>query len=270
MVLGIFSKKKTKESEEALKGKAVDSATQDKVLNDPKVKAAMQKAGGDNALADKDVQKAIAEAAKANLTAENAALVAAQCKEWASDPEVQAKARHMAGLAMVMAGQAGNMFVGVIEQGPQGLRFLAFIAGVASCVNAALTVINPMNAIGGIMSYCLSVYQVIFALTTMLFEADPEWVQKLGPKANEYQDMLIKYFKFLTLSLGRGIFYIGQGMLWLSMSGLGNPIGLLIGLYLVFIGALTAAMHWGIMPQNLAAKAREAAASYSSVPTAAP
>jgi len=270
MVLGIFSKKKPTLSEEALKGKAVDAATQDKVLNDPKVKAAMQKAGGDNALSDSSVQKAIMEAAKANLTAENAALVTEQCKEWANDPEVQAKARHMAGMAMAYAGQAGNMVIGVIEQGPQGLRLLAFIAGVASCINAALTVINPLNAIGGIMAYCLSVYQVIFALTTMLFEADPEWVQKLGPKANEYQDMLIKYFKFLTLSLGRGLFYIGQGLLWLSMASLTQLVTLLVGLYLVVIGGMTVAMHFGIMPQNLAAKAREAAASYSAVPASGP
>lgn len=258
----MFSSKK----KEPLNKEKVDEASRDKVLSDPKVKAAMQKAG-DDALDCAEVQAAMIEAAKKNLTAENAALVAAQCKEWASDPEVQAKARHYAGMAMAYAGQAGEMFVGCVEQGPQGVRFLAFCAGVASCVNAGFTVINPMNAMGAMMSYLVAVYQVVFSLTTMLFEASPEWVQKYA-KLSEYQNLLIKYFKFLTLNLGRGMFYIGQGCLWLSVSSMTDFLGLAVGGFLIFIGALHICMHFGIMPQEIAMKAKEVAASYSAVPAA--
>ncbi|CAK0832289.1 unnamed protein product, partial [Prorocentrum cordatum] len=132
-------------------------------------------------------------------------------KEWAGDPEVQAKARHFAGMAMEGAGQVGQKFVGCIEQGPAGVQLLAFVAGASSCTLAVLNLINIAN-LQNPVAYLVSVYLFAFALSTMLFEAKPEWIEKLGGPLNGYQDLLLEYCKFFAFSGGRGMFYIFQGV----------------------------------------------------------
>lgn len=234
----------------------LDPATQAKLLKNPEVQEAMKKAGTE-AMADPAVQKAIIDAAKKTLTAENAALVANKVKDWAKDPEVQAAARHYAGMAMAYAGGAGQAFVGCIEQGPAGVRFLAFLASTASAVLSVMNLID-LRGLFSPVQYIISGFQFIFALSTMLFEAKPEWIEKLGTWVNKYQEMLIEYCNFLTTCWGRGGFYIFQGTTWLINAGLGNLDDLIVGLFLFFIGALTVAMHFGIMPQSIAAKAKAA------------
>merc|ERR1740138_1477026 len=118
-----------------------------------------------------------------------------------------------------------------------------------------MTIINPLN-ITNPVEYSLSAFQFVFALSTMLFEAKPEWIEKLGSGVNKYQEMLIEYCNFLTTCWGRGAFYIFQGTLWLVNAGLGNLIDLGVGTFVFFIGALTVAMHFGIMPQTVAAKSK--------------
>merc|ERR1711920_663865 len=107
------------------------------------------------------------------------------------------------------------------------------------------------------VSYAIAQYQLLFALTTMLFEAKPEWIAK-GPSLSSYQDMLITYCNFITLALGRGLFYIFQGSLWLALMPTLISLDFFVGLALTFVGAMHVAMHFGVMPQHIAAKAREA------------
>lgn len=257
--MGFFNKL-SKSSKILTDDGTVDKATQELLLSNPAVQNAMKQAGQE-AIHDPAVQEAIIKVAKENLTAENAAKVADMAKTWVQDPEVQAKARHYAGMAMAYSGQAGQMVVGCIEQGPTGLRFLAFLTGCASCVNAGLTVANVANVLG-LVSYAIAIYQVIFALTTMLFEASPDHIAKI-PGLNGYQDMLIEYAKFLSSVLGRGLFYIFQGVLWLfTVSSITHIVTLAIGASQCLIGVFHMLMYWGIMPQHVAAKAREAGQSY--------
>merc|ERR1711920_586171 len=95
------------------------------------------------------------------------------------------------------------------------------------------------------VAYMVSFYLFAFALSTMLFEARPQWIEHLGGPLNGYQDLLLEYCKFFALSGGRGMFYVFQGSLWLCGASLGTLLQLLVGGALVFVG---------IMPQDVALK----------------
>jgi len=247
----------------------MDPSIQAKLLDNPQVKEAMKSAGAD-ALKDPGVQDAVIKAAKETLTAENAKLVADKAREWANDPEVQAKARHYSGMAMEKMGQAGQMFVGCIEQGPGGVRVLAFLTSVASGANSVLSILARGKDLN-FLWVGIAVFQLFFAVTTMLFEASPEQIAKAAV-FSEYQNYLMEYAKFLTMTRGRGAFYVFQGLMWLMQYPLSlNPFDLItlgIGLMQLLMGGLHIAMHYGIMPQTIAAKAKEVAnKAYSQVPT---
>lgn len=214
---------------------------QKKLLNDPQVQAAIKKAGTD-ALNDPKVQDMIVKTAKEKFP-EYSEKALAQAKQWAQDPEVQAKAYHYAGIAGAYLGQAGEVTVNLVEQGPTGVRILAFAAGVASCVNAVLFMVD----VGHLMKlpvYVVSVYQLIFSLTTMIFEAPPSVIEKM-PGITAYQDTLIEKAKFISESAGRGVFYAFQGTLWLAFADIAKLVDILIGLYMIFVGVLYIAMHFG-------------------------
>jgi len=246
-------------------GTGVDPKVQAALLSDPRVQEAMKKSG-EEALNNPAVQAEIMKVAKDKLTAENAAKVANACKEWAQDPEVQAKARHYAGMAMAYAGQAGQNIIGCIEQGPDGVRYLCLIGSLVSIVLAgwyAFTAIMGFNFLFVFMHF----FQMLFAFSTALFEASPETISKYG--VTKYHDMLIEYFKLITTTMGRGIMYIYLGMLWIIVVGrsfgighLFNPrslLSLVLGAFFVVMGGLHIAMHYNIMPKEVVTKAKEAA-----------
>eukprot|EP00413_Alexandrium_margalefii_P036371 CAMPEP_0204592928 /NCGR_PEP_ID=MMETSP0661-20131031/51217_1 /ASSEMBLY_ACC=CAM_ASM_000606 /TAXON_ID=109239 /ORGANISM="Alexandrium margalefi, Strain AMGDE01CS-322" /LENGTH=260 /DNA_ID=CAMNT_0051603185 /DNA_START=60 /DNA_END=842 /DNA_ORIENTATION=- len=244
-------------------GGMLDASIQAKLLDNPQVKEAMKNAGSE-ALQSKEVQDAVIKAAKETLTAENAKLVADKAREWANDPEVQAKARHYSGMAMEKMGQAGQLFIGCIEQGPAGVRVLAFLTGVASCIYACVWVLHNLKNIKLVM-VGITLFQIFFAVTTMLFEASPEQIAKAAV-FSEYQNYLMEYAKFLTVCRGRGFFYIFQALMWLTLfdikSVLTDPwqlVTLGIGGVELLMGVLHVLMHYGIMPQTVAAKAKEVA-----------
>jgi len=216
---------------------------QDQLMKDPAVQAAMQKAGQD-ALNNPEVQNMMKERAKAMFTADNAKMVGDKMQTWASDPAVQEKAKQAGAAAMAAAGQAGMQLMKQIEQGPAGIRVLAFAGGCASIVIAVMYLINPLNAFA-VAYYVISGYQLIFAATTILFEAPQNVIEKIGP-IDKYQAMLIENCKFISLTGGRGLFYIFQGSLWLAlMEGISEIHKLVVGLYMIFIGFLHVAMHYG-------------------------
>jgi len=252
-------------TEAFLKDGKIDPKVQDALLSDPKVQEAMKKSG-EQALNNPAVQDAIFKAAKDNLTAENAQKVANAAKEWAQDPEVQAKARHYAGMAMAYAGQAGQNIIGCIEQGPDGLRWLCFLLAVLTVGWAGYDVFTKVLSFQWLF-IPMSLFQMFFAFTSALFEAKPEHVVKFG--MTKYQDMLLEYAKFISTTLGRGVFYIYQGMLWFIVVGahdiakwfnLFNLVSLALGASFLVMGGLHIAMHYGIMPQEVVVKAKVAAA----------
>mmetsp|Transcript_108532 Transcript_108532/g.317549 ORF Transcript_108532/g.317549 Transcript_108532/m.317549 type:complete len:253 (-) Transcript_108532:151-909(-) len=220
------------------------------LLADPAVQQAIKqqvlRSGQDaaQALQDPAVQAQLINTCKERFP-QYASLARDQLVELARDPEVQRRARECGALAVQYAGQAGDMFVAQIEQGPAGVRVLAFGGGLASCVVSALHLLNPLGLITGTVVYVLSIYQMLFSLTTMLFEAKPEWIQRVGGGIDTYQDMLIRKSKFLSEALGRGLFYVFQGSLWLSVAGVADLLELVCGSYMVFVGIMNILMHYG-------------------------
>merc|ERR1719296_263304 len=109
------------------------------------------------------------------------------------------------------------------------------------------------------MHYFLFFYILLFAATTMIFEAKPEWVQKVGFLSG-YEDMLIARASFLTFMGGRGVFYIFQGTLWNAFgtkfkdgtfSALSQTITMCL---LMFVGFLHILAHYGVLPKESAEK----------------
>lgn len=218
---------------------------QRQLLSDPQVQEAVKNAGQD-ALNDPRVQNTIVRVAQEKFP-EYADIVRQKALEWARDPAVQVQAYHYAGTAAQYAGeyasQAGDITLGLVEQGPTGLRVLGFAAGVLSCVNAVMFLIEPENLVN-LVAFVVCGYQMMFAITTIIFEAPPHFIEKI-PAVTNYQDMLIDQAKFISQVLGRGLFYIFQGSLWLSFASLTRPLDILTGIALCFVGVLLIAMHVG-------------------------
>lgn len=186
---------------------------------------------------------------------EYAAVAQAKAQEWAKDPEVQAKAYHYAGVAGQYLGSAGEVTVGLVEQGPTGVRLLAFAAGVLSCVNAFMFCTNVGNLVFSLAVYIVSGYQVVFSVTTMIFEAPPNVIEKV-PGITAYQDLLIDKAKFISEVLGRGLFYFFQGTLWLAFADVTKLLNMATGFVMAFVGVLHIAMHFGKLGE-VASKMRQ-------------
>mmetsp|Transcript_47066 Transcript_47066/g.121683 ORF Transcript_47066/g.121683 Transcript_47066/m.121683 type:complete len:375 (-) Transcript_47066:89-1213(-) len=237
----------------------MDPQLQQALLQDPAVQEAVRKAGQD-ALSDPTVQRAIINTCRQKFP-EYAAHGARMVSEWAQDPEVQRQACQYAGVAALYAGQVGEQFVGLIEQGPAGLRLLAFGGGVACVVMAGRTVLNPASLAHGPLMYVLALYLTMFSLTTMLFEADQAWIAKV-PRLDVYQNLVLDKAKFVAEAYGRGLVYGFEGTLWLSLYGsITSPLELALGLYFLGLSVLHILMHFGVMPQHVARKLREGGAA---------
>jgi hypothetical protein len=238
-----------------------------KLLDDPQVQQAMAKAGSD-AMKDPQVQAAIKEAAMNSGSALAKQIqdqgpdmlkgVQEKALTMANDPAVQAKAKEYAAQAGEMAKKYGamgaNLFMQQVEQGNAGVRTLACLISIGSMVNSVMTVINPLSLVNPI-AYVISLYQLMFATSTALFELPPEQMEKVG-FLKEYQELLSVKCNFLTDVLGRGLFYIFQGSLWAGFASLSDLLDLGVAVLLIFIGALHVAMHYGIGPEVVGAQMR--------------
>lgn len=237
-----------------------------KLLADPAVQTAMKQVGKEAAasLQDPAVQAQLLEVCKEKFP-QYAATAKTQIKELVNDPKIQAAAREYAGQAAHYVVNAGGILVAQIQQGPAGVRFLGFCGGIASAVLSVMAIINPLGLVFGPVAYLLCSYQFIFSLTTVIFEMPPEYVAKV-PVVSQYQDLLLQKAKFLSETLGRGLFYIFQGSLWLCFASLKEFTHLLIGLWMIFIGVLNIMIHYG----NYNSFAEKVAAGYQSLSRSGP
>lgn len=157
---------------------------------------------------------------------------------------------------------AGGKVASLIEQGPEGIRVLAFMGGFGSCVLATLGIASTISKIGvDTVMYShmiLSGYMIIFAFTTMIFEAKPEWIQKAGHGIDVYQNTLLDNCAFLSQVLGRGLFYAFQGSIWTTFweSNLIGYCKLVLGVYYWIGAGFHVAMHFGVMPKDVVEKLR--------------
>merc|ERR1719195_964377 len=95
-----------------------------------------------------------------------------------------------------------TMETNAVEQGSPFVRLFAFSVSVFSCVLSILHLVNITTFFSNLDLYLVSIYQVIFSLTTILFEAKPDWIQATEAKTrapiSRYQDLLIDNAKFLA------------------------------------------------------------------------
>lgn len=234
-----------------------DTRLRDELLADPAVQDALVRAGR-KAMSDPAVQEQILRAAEAKGP-QAAEAAASKLSEWVSDPDVQSWARaravEAASGAAVMAANGPARLVGLIEQGPTGVRWLAFCVGALSAARSVFDVLQVWHILAPV-AYLISCYQLLFGLIIMLLEADPVWLMG-RPTLNRYQDFLIENAKMLTHSYGRGAFYVFMALL---MLGSDFGVSFLVALALLLVGALHWAMHFGIMPHHFAQKVRDGGA----------
>jgi len=222
-------------------------------LRDPKVQEMVRQKGQD-AMKDPAVQSAVMDYVKANGPAA-ADAAKEQMKKWATDPEVQAKAKHYASQAGVAFGQGLDQTVSLVEQGPTGVRLIAFCVGCASCVCSVMTFLDVGNLLGNLAAAIVAGYQIVFSVSTIIFEAPVSVIDKI-PGITGYQELLIDHAKFMSEVMGRGLFYIFQGTLWVALSKLHNVLNLAVGFSLVAVGLLHVAMYYGKL-DVVAAKIRQ-------------
>lgn len=239
----------------------MDDAMRDQLLQSPEVQKAVAKAG-ENALNNPEVQAAMVKAAQEKFPhMADSAMDSVQT--WAQDPAAQAKAAAFATAAFwqaeQMAAHAPEEVYKLLQQGPKGVRILAFMAGCASFGISVWHVVKFWKAAIHPFQYVMDFYQTLFCLMTMMFEANPNHIQKLKC-LDKIHDMLLEYCKFLTTCFGRGMFYTFQGSIWVGQVKFANwwkpseLAELIVGLFMCFIGILNFAMHWGIMPVQVVNK----------------
>jgi len=147
----------------------------------------------------------------------------------------------------IYTNEAGEMR-GMIEQGAPLMRLAAFCAGCASLVLAAFR-LGSFSDLFRPVTYVLDVYLIVFSVTTILFEGRPEWIDVV-PGVSKYQEMLIQHCPFLTQALGRGLFYVFLGTLWLSLLSVGFLEGI-TALALGVVGLLHVLIHFGVLPDHI-------------------
>lgn len=141
-----------------------------------------------------------------------------------------------------------------VEQGPAWLRWMAMIGGLLAVLNAIIAMVLHFQSIG-----IIALYQAFFAMITVLFEAPPTWVHSVSP-ASRFQDVLKDRAAFLVELLSRGVFYIFQGTMWLSICWAlrVRSTHMLCGAYMVLAGILTAIGHYANWGKTVAAVGEEA------------
>jgi len=162
-------------------------------------------------------------------------------------------AKNAGGMVAGWAEEGVSMIGKYVEQGPDGVRVLAFLGGLSSMILSLITLINPLAIISFPIQYIYTAFIFFFALISMLLECDPQWFEKM-PVLHEYQEILEDQAKFVLRVRGRGFFFIFQGVMWM-MAAL-SILNILVGMWCVGIGAMYVAMHYGVLPQEFVAVTR--------------
>jgi len=137
-----------------------------------------------------------------------------------------------------------------IQKGPgsDGVGWLCCIGGLATTVVGALSLLNVF-AIFDPLAYLLNVYFLFFGITTCVLEAPDDWLRRSGKLLNARQ-FLETYTRFLVTRGGRGLFYLFQGSLWITLDSTFS-ISFVLGTYLLFLGLLCIALQYGMLPQSM-------------------
>lgn len=136
------------------------------------------------------------------------------------------------------------MVAGYIRQGPWDASWLYFFGGVLNVLYSVATIVDIFHMFLEPVTYAISLYQLAFGLVSCAVVAPEEWKQR-RESVQDFQDFITTHLKFLDTGAGKGLFYIFQGILLLSMNTM--SVSAAIGYYVVVIGAFWVAMHYKSM-----------------------
>ncbi|PFH36842.1 hypothetical protein BESB_050340 [Besnoitia besnoiti] len=130
----------------------------------------------------------------------------------------------------------------IIGEGPKPLRALCFLGGIALIGVSALQIVNIVSAVGNPASYILQFFLMMFGVAICVVEAkDLEHLERLKP-------FFANWFRFLTVPLGKGLFYILIGTISLSL-WTSNFLLLFVGGYMILMGIMCVMVHFGLRQQ---------------------
>mmetsp|Transcript_61107 Transcript_61107/g.176088 ORF Transcript_61107/g.176088 Transcript_61107/m.176088 type:complete len:186 (-) Transcript_61107:216-773(-) len=146
--------------------------------------------------------------------------------------------------AMHLATEVGGQAVGqlreswddvkkYIQRGPEGISWLCFMGGLATFLLGVLGFIDIFDAMLDPLYYLINAYQMLFGLCTCIIELPRDFENQ---KLQSAQKFVYKFGKFLTTIGGRGLFYLFQGSLALSLTGV--SLQFLLGCFMLFVGLL--------------------------------
>eukprot|EP00930_Biecheleria_cincta_P076922 TRINITY_DN64155_c0_g1_i1.p1 TRINITY_DN64155_c0_g1~~TRINITY_DN64155_c0_g1_i1.p1 ORF type:complete len:189 (-),score=32.89 TRINITY_DN64155_c0_g1_i1:30-596(-) len=160
-----------------------------------------------------------------------------------------ALAKELTGHALAAGKDFTDTMTEYIQKGPDGVSWLCFLGGMATSVLGLLGLINIFDAVVEPLAYLVNIYQMFFGLTACVLEAPKDWIGK-SQKLKRAQEFIHEFGRFLTTMGGRGLFYLFQGSLDISLN---STISLTfpVGCYMCVLGVLCIAIQYGLKPDAL-------------------
>ena len=102
-----------------------------------------------------------------------------------------------------------------VRENNWSLRGLSFMGSLAMIVFSILKIVNVFGVLTDFFGYIINVYSFVFAFMMMIIEAKDEW-----PFVQSWRTWIFSNFGFLRSNLGRGLFEIFIGGIWMTTSSL--------------------------------------------------
>eukprot|EP00435_Cladocopium_sp_Y103_P064151 s469_g25.t2 len=133
-----------------------------------------------------------------------------------------------------------------IQRGPEGVGWLCFVGGAASVFLGLLGFLDIAGILMSPLQYLVNAYQTGFGLVVCVLEAPPEWLGS-NARLEKAQRFIHEFAKFLTTFGGRGLFYLFQGSIDLSLDT--YSLTFLVGCYMCCMGGVCIGMQYGLLPE---------------------
>merc|ERR1711948_115842 len=113
-----------------------------------------------------------------------------------------------------------------------GVHLVCQLGGLAVVLNGVVGVLDIFDVFDHAIYYIMNLYAVFFGVVTCITESHPQ-----NNGASVYES--VKGFPMLV---GRGLFYIFQGLLTIVSSSL-LSVGIVIGTYMTVVGVICIGVH---------------------------
>ncbi|KAF4667550.1 hypothetical protein FOZ61_008100 [Perkinsus olseni] len=122
-----------------------------------------------------------------------------------------------------------------VVHNPLRLKIFSFVGSLAVLAISIVSFLNVFN-IASPALYVMNAYMIIFAFVLAVAESNTSW-----PGVQKLQNIIYEQFGFLKNNLGRGIFLVFMGTLWISSWTFWLGF---VGLYLCCVGIGYIVIHF--------------------------